>query len=116
MRATQRMLAAMDEDYGGQVAVLFLSEHTGEDPEGYAAMAARMEAPAALRPGSRGVDSLSAGAAGITIRHWTDAASAVAWRHHPAHSAARAAGRGSSRPHRRLNVATIDRSHGWARV
>lgn len=30
--------------------------------------------------------------------------------------AARAAGRGSSRPHRRLNVATIDRSHGWARV
>lgn len=72
MRATQRMLVAMDEDYGGQVAVLFLSEHTGEDPEGYAAMAA--------------------------------------------HSAARAAGRGHWYRPSRLHVATIDRSHGWARV
>lgn len=102
MHATQRMLAAMDEDRSGQVAVLFLSERTGEDPEGYAATPARMEAPAALQPGYRGADRLSAGAAGITIRRRADAASA-------------GAGRGRGYRPSRLHVATIDRSHGWTR-
>jgi heme-degrading monooxygenase HmoA len=104
----------MAEDRTGQIAVLFISERTGEDDEGYAATAVAMDALAAAQPGYRGVDhAATPDGPAITISYWADEASAVAWRREAEHSAAREAGR--ARWYRRyaLHVAQVGRSYGW---
>ncbi len=53
----------MAEDRTGQLVVMFVSERTGDDPEGYAAAAEAMDRLAAQQPGYRGIDSVSAGRA-----------------------------------------------------
>jgi heme-degrading monooxygenase HmoA len=105
----------MAEDRTGQLVVMFVSEHTGDDPDGYAAAADAMDRLAAQQPGYRGIDSVSAGGLGITLSYWADEASAVAWRKHPEHAATREAGRGRWYKWYRLHVADITRSYSWAR-
>lgn len=106
----------MGEDRSGQTVVLFVSERTGTDAAGYAEAADAMDRLAAVQPGYRGIDSVSDGTLGITLSYWADEASAVAWRHHPEHVAAREAGRARWYRWYRLHVAAIGRSYGWERV
>ena len=74
------------------VAVIFTSRRAAED--GYAEVAARMEAMVAAQPGylghegARGSDGL-----GITVSYWKDEASAMAWKDHLDHAEARGLGR-----------------------
>jgi heme-degrading monooxygenase HmoA len=105
----------MAEDRTGQTVVLFISERSGTDADGYAAAAARMYALAAEQPGYRGMEHVAEGRLGITLSYWADEASAVAWRKHPEHAAAREAGRGRWYDWYRLHVAAIGRSYGWTR-
>ena len=105
----------MAEDRTGQTVVLFISERNGADAAGYAAAAARMDALAAQQPGYCGMEHVAEGALGITLSYWADEAAAVAWRHHPEHAEARAAGRGRWYDWYRLHVADIGRSYSWTR-
>lgn len=106
----------MIEDRTGQLVVMFVSERTGDDAEGYAAAAQAMDDLAARQPGYRGIDSVSANGLGITLSYWADEASAVAWRNHPDHAETREAGRGRWYNWYRLHVADIHRSYGWDRA
>jgi heme-degrading monooxygenase HmoA len=107
---------AMAEDRSGQTVVIFVSELTGEDVEGYAAAGAAMDALAAVQPGYRGVDSTRGPEGlGITVSYWADEASAVAWRKHSEHATIREAGRGRWYRWYRLHVAEIGRSYRWQR-
>lgn len=79
----------------GTIAVIFVSEVTGKDPEGYSAAAAEMVALAAAQPGYRGVDSArGADGIGITVSYWADEDAAIAWRRNARHGEIREAGRG----------------------
>jgi heme-degrading monooxygenase HmoA len=106
----------MAEDRTGQVAVIFISEHTVEDDAGYAAAADAMDALAAAQPGYRGVDAVrGSDGVGITVSYWADEASAIAWRQHPEHAAIREAGRGCWYRWYELHVAAVGRSYNWSR-
>lgn len=106
----------MRDDRNGQVAVIFTSQRTGEDAEGYANAAAAMDARAATQPGYRGMDSVSnAEGAGITVSYWADEAAALHWRDDPEHAATREAGRGRWYASYSVVVAIVDRSYDWTR-
>jgi heme-degrading monooxygenase HmoA len=98
----------------GTIAVIFVSEVTGVDPEGYAEAAAEANALAATQPGYRGIDSArGADGIGITVSYWADEAAAIAWRQHARHSEIRDAGRGRWYRWYSLHVAEIGRSYDW---
>ena len=98
----------------GTIAVIFVSQESGEDLTGYAAAAAEMNALAAEQPGYRGMDSSRGGdGLGITVSYWADDASAVAWRDNARHAAIREAGRGIWYAWYSLHVATVTRSYDW---
>lgn len=106
----------MAEDRTGQTVVIFISQGSGEDREGYAAAAARMNELAAQQPGYRGVDHIGSEAGiSVTLSYWADEASAVAWRKEPEHTAAREEGRGRWYDWYTLHVADIARSYAWSR-
>lgn len=101
-------------DRTGQYAVIFLSQRTEVDEDGYAAAAAAMDALAARQPGYRGVDSArGADGFGITVSWWADAESARAWRAHPDHEAIRAQGRGQWYERYEVAAGVIERSYDW---
>ncbi|RYE02090.1 MAG: antibiotic biosynthesis monooxygenase [Sphingomonadales bacterium] len=100
----------------GQIVVIFVSQRSGVDAEGYAAAAAAMDALAAEQPGYCGVDHVSRDGLGVTLSYWADEASAVAWREHPEHSATREAGRALWYDWYVLHVAAIERSYRWTRA
>lgn len=85
----------------GAVAVIFHSIRRTDsdgsgalsDADGYAAMAARMDALAAEQPGYLGVRSVRDGVEGITVSYWRDDASARAWKSVAEHAEAQARGR-----------------------
>ena len=98
----------------GTIAVIFVSEVTGEDPEGYAAAADEMVALAAAQPGYRGVDSArGADGIGITVSSWADEDAAIAWRRNARHGEIREAGRGRWYRWYSLHVAAVTRSYDW---
>ncbi|WP_298671293.1 antibiotic biosynthesis monooxygenase [uncultured Sphingomonas sp.] len=100
----------------GQVAVIFVSQRTATDGEGYAAAAAAMDALAAQQPGYRGVESTrDADGFGITISYWATDADACAWRDHPDHAAIRARGRADWYQNYQVIVARVERGYGWVR-
>ena len=65
----------------GTIAVIFISQRTDADQDGYDAAANEMAALVERQPGYLGVDSVrEANGLGITVSHWADEASAIAWR------------------------------------
>lgn len=107
----------MHDDRRGQTAVIFLSDRTGDDADGYAVAAAAMDALAAMQPGYRGVDSVRDGdGVGITVSYWADDAAAIAWRDQPDHAAIRAAGRDRWYRSYTVTIATVTRGYGWRRA
>ncbi|MGE7207782.1 antibiotic biosynthesis monooxygenase family protein [Sphingomonas sp. NPDC019816] len=103
-------------DRTGQIAVIFVSQRTLNDAQGYAQAAKAMDALAAQQPGYRGVDSVrGADGFGITVSWWADEASALAWRAHPEHAAIRERGRAEWYSRYEVAVAEVGRSYGWTR-
>ncbi|HEX4695236.1 antibiotic biosynthesis monooxygenase [Sphingomonas sp.] len=98
----------------GEIAVIFVSDVTGTDSDGYEAAAAAMGALAACQPGYRGIDSARGGdGRGITVSYWADEAAAVAWRKNAEHAAIRERGRGVWYKSYSLHVARVERSYDW---
>lgn len=100
----------------GQIAVIFVSQRTGEDAEGYGAAAEAMAALAAAQPGYAGVDSVrDEGGLGITVSYWADDASARAWRDNPEHARIRDQGRARWYDWYVLEVTRVERGYRWSR-
>lgn len=98
------------------VAVIFTSQHTGEDLRGYAAAAARMIELAAEQPGYRGMDTLhGADGAGITVSYWATDADALGWKRVTEHLAAQEQGRDTWYSSYRVRVATVHRDYSFPR-
>ncbi|MEX6979970.1 antibiotic biosynthesis monooxygenase, partial [Pseudomonas aeruginosa] len=57
-----------------------------------------------------------AGGIGITVSYWADDAAAIAWRHHPEHTAIREFGRAHWYDSYSVNVARIERAYHWTRA
>lgn len=105
------------QDRTGQVAVIFTSRRRGEDPDGYAAAAAAMEALAAAQPGFRGIEGArGSDGFGITVSWWADEDAALAWRAHAEHAAARERGRADWYDAYEVAVADVTRSYAWRRA
>jgi heme-degrading monooxygenase HmoA len=97
------------------VAVIFTSERTDEDEEGYGAMAMAMAELASMQPGYLGVEStrdMTSGV-GITVSYWTDEAAALAWKHVAEHEEAQRFGRERWYRGYRLRVASVTRGYGF---
>lgn len=106
----------MQDDRTGEIAVIFTSRRTADDPVGYDAAAEAMATLAAAQPGYRGTDSVrDDGDVGITVSYWSDETAALAWRQHAEHSVIRAQGRERWYEWYRVSVARIERSYAWAR-
>jgi len=94
--------------------VIFVSEITGDDTEGYAIAAAEAAALAAGQPGYCGIDSArGTDGIGVTVSYWADEAAAIAWRKNPRHAEIREMGRGRWYRWYSLHVAEIGRSYDW---
>lgn len=103
----------MNEPY---VAVIFTSRRTAADPDGYDAMALRMDALASEQPGYLGIESArNAGGVSITVSYWATDADARAWKQHADHLAAQNAGRDRWYDEYRLRVASVTREYSWER-
>jgi len=97
-------------------AVIFPNRLTGEDLDGYAAMAARMVELAQSQPGYLGMDSArDANGQGITVSYWRDMAAIAAWRDHPEHQLAQAQGRSTWYGEFDLHIAKVERSYSFKR-
>ncbi|WP_423606216.1 antibiotic biosynthesis monooxygenase [Sphingomonas sp. MS122] len=100
----------------GQVAVIFISQRTREDAEGYAAAAEAMGALAATQPGYAGIESIrDSDGLGVTISYWADDASAAAWRDDPEHARIRELGRALWYDWYVLEVTRVERGYRWSR-
>ena len=94
------------------VAVIFINTRTAEDEAGYSAMAEEMEQLAARQPGYLGIDSVrDASGEGITVSHWTDDASARAWKRVAEHVEAQRLGRSTWYSQYRVIVAEVTREY-----
>lgn len=95
-------------------AVIFANQRTGDDADGYAAMAELMAALAERQPGYLGAESTrDASGLGITVSYWRSEADIHAWRRHVEHAAARDDGRARWYRHYELRVARVERAYGW---
>jgi heme-degrading monooxygenase HmoA len=75
-------------------AVIFTNQHSGVDVDGYERAATEMERLAAEQPGFLGIESArDADGFGITVSYWTSREAIAAWKAHPDHQRAQAAGR-----------------------
>lgn len=93
-------------------AVIFTSRRT-EGDRGYAAMAERMETLAHGQPGFLGMDSVrGADGLGITVAYFTDEAAIAAWKAHPEHLEAQAAGKATWYANYDVRIAKVERAYG----
>ena len=93
-------------------AVVFTARRT-EGDHGYARMAARMDALAAVQPGYLGVESARDGDGfGITVSYWATEADAAAWKQVAEHTVAQERGRAAWYSAYRVRVATVTREYG----
>lgn len=100
----------------GTIAVIFVSQRTGDDEAGYAEAAEAMAARARAMPGYLGIHSARApDGHGITVSYWADEASARAWRDDPEHARIRDLGRARWYESYDLIIATVARAQRWRR-
>ena len=98
----------------GTISVLFVTQRTQLDAEGYAKAAVMMDELAAQQDGYIGMDSVrGADGLGITVSYWANEASAKAWRDQPEHAAMRDAGRNRWYSDYSLHVAQVTHSYDW---
>jgi len=101
------------------VAVIFTSQRaqsTGDDDDGYAAMAEAMDRQAAAQPGYLGIESArGADGFGITVSYWRSVADARAWKGVSEHLAAQRLGRERWYRMFRVRIAEVAREYGFTR-
>lgn len=99
------------------VAVIFTSQHSGQDRAGYDAMAARMDELARQQPGWLGFESVrGADGFGITVAYWRTVAEARAWKANVEHLGAQQLGRERWYRAYRVRVAEVTREYGHSMV
>jgi len=97
-------------------AVVFSSRRRGDEGDGYAETAARMEALVREQPGFLGAESTrGADGFGITVAYFDSEEAILAWRRNAEHTAARERGRAAWYEHFELRVAKVERAYGWDR-
>jgi heme-degrading monooxygenase HmoA len=97
-------------------AVIFTSERTPDDPEGYDRTADEMVALAARQPGFLGVETARGDdGVGITVSYWESLDAVEEWRRHADHRAAQKLGRERWYRAYRLRVAHVARVHEFER-
>lgn len=95
-------------------AVIFPSQRTQDDADGYTAAARRMVELAERQPGYLGADSArGADGFGITVSYWESLEAIQAWRNHPEHLPVQAQGRAKWYAHYDLHVARVERSSSF---
>jgi len=98
----------------GAYAVIFTSRL--RDPDGYGAMADRMEELARAQTGYLGHDSVrDEDGLGITVSYWATEGAVKAWRANAEHLGAQAMGRERFYAWFRLDVCGVERSYGFDR-
>lgn len=106
----------MNSTRTGLIAVIFASQRTSGDADGYRIAAADMEALAEAQPGYAGmIAARDSDGFGITVSYWHDEDSARAWRAHPHHADIREQGRGKWYESYTVDVAVISRDYQWSR-
>jgi heme-degrading monooxygenase HmoA len=97
-------------------AVIFSSRRRGDEGDGYAETAARMEELVREQPGFLGVESTrGADGFGITVAYFESEEAILAWRRNAEHTAARDRGRAEWYAHFELRIAKVERAYGWDR-
>ncbi len=92
-------------------AVIFTSVKTGDDLDGYAAMAAKMDALAAEQPGYLGIES-AGNSPSITVSYWAEEFDAQNWKQVADHLGAQALGKKRWYADYMTRVATVHRAYG----
>lgn len=96
-------------------AVLFTSQRSATDAPGYAAMAERMEALAAMQPGFLGIESArDEGGVGITVSYWASEEAIVQWKADVDHLVAQQLGRARWYEHFEVRVAKVERAYRFS--
>lgn len=97
-------------------AVIFTSQHTGQDEEGYENTGERMAALAETMPGFLGVVSTrNSEGFGITVSYWESEEAIRHWKANAEHTAARAQGRANWYEQFAVQVARVERAYGFTR-
>ena len=90
-------------------AVIFTTQRTDADAEGYAQTAAEMERLAAQQPGYLGLEHAGSEGGGITVSYWRSLEDIAAWRRQVDHAQAQAKGRERWYRAYGLRVARVER-------
>lgn len=95
-------------------AVIFTARRTEQDPDGYEAMAERMNVLAAEQPGYLGIETVEdpRAAMEITVSYWVSDEAARAWKRVTEHVEAQRQGRERWYERYEIRVATVDRAYG----
>jgi heme-degrading monooxygenase HmoA len=97
-------------------AVIFSSQRSKLDDQGYARTAAAMEELAGTQPGFLGLESVrDADGRGITVAYFSSEQAIAAWQAHVDHRAAQAAGRDRWYDAYEVRVARVERAYGFSR-
>jgi len=98
-------------------AVIFSSQRTANDDDGYEVMAERMVELAARQPGYLGVESTrDADGRGITVSYWQSLEAIHAWGKHAEHRVAQAVGKVRWYERFRLRVCRVEREDHFDRA
>jgi heme-degrading monooxygenase HmoA len=91
-------------------AVVFSTQRTADDDDGYEVMAGCMVELAAKQPGFLGIESIrNAEGQGITVSYWRSLDDILAWGKHAEHRVAQAMGKGRWYERFRLRVCRVER-------
>jgi heme-degrading monooxygenase HmoA len=95
-------------------AVIFTSQRTADDPEGYEIMAERMVELATQQTGFLGIESArGANGIGITVSYWESLEAIRNWREHAEHRVAQQLGRSKWYSGFRLRVCRVKYDYGF---
>ncbi len=93
-------------------AVVFTSQRTADDDDGYAEMADRMFALAAQQPGYLGVETAhSEDGFGMTVSYWESLDSIRNWRAQAEHKVAQQQGRETWYEHYKIRICLVEKEY-----
>lgn len=93
-------------------AVIFTSERTEQDADGYAAMATAMVELASEQPGFLGIESVRSDGLGITVSYWSDLAAIRSWKANSEHLAAQRLGQSQWYADYQVRIAVVEKAYG----
>lgn len=95
-------------------AVIFTSERTDEENDGYAGMAEEMVKLASVQPGFLGVESAREGV-GITVSYWESLEAIQNWKQNERHMLAQRLGKSDWYLRYKTRVSKVERDYGFER-